>query len=180
MASYSYSGFNPWTKWASPDTEASLVSVGSRNSTHVCFFSPLVLGKARNGRDTMEPFEPSLFLRGFLSPHPFAVLLVSQTCPACAGQACDELCFPFGPEGWVRTVNSVDPESQVPSVSAWASVAVWVRVFPEAGRGQRCFASSFIAVFTLFLFCFLILTFAVEKSLNGTQLERQEWLKPVV
>lgn len=118
MASYSYSGFNPWTKWASPDTEASLVSVGSRNSTHVCFFSPLVLGKARNGRDTMEPFEPSLFLRGFRSPHPFAVLLVSQTCPACAGQACDELCFPFGPEGWVRTVSSVDPESQVPSVSA--------------------------------------------------------------
>lgn len=36
----------------------------------VLFLFPLVLGRARNGRDTMEPFEPSLFLLGFTSPRP--------------------------------------------------------------------------------------------------------------
>lgn len=108
------------------------------------------------------------------------MLLVSQTCQACAGQAWAELCFPFGSEGWVRTVNPVDHESQVSSVWPCASVAVEVCIFPEAGRGQRYWASSFTAFFTLFPFCFLILTFAVGKKLNGTQLERPEWLKPVV
>lgn len=181
MASYSYSMFNPWTKNASPDTEESLFSIGSGNLTHMFFFSPLVLGKARNGRDTMEPFEPSLFLLGFISPQQRSLCFWFHR-PA--GPVPDKpgvsFAFPLGPRvGWGPWTLSI----------AKARCRVCRReqvLLCKFGSSQKqdvvrgAWHPPSLPSFTLFLFCFLILTFAVGKKLNGTQLERQEWLKPVV
>lgn len=138
MASCSYSRFNSWTKHACPDMEESLFSIGLRNLTHMFSFSPLVLGKARNGRDTMEPLDPSSFLLAFTSPpqRSLCFWFHRYTGPV-PNKPGGSFPFPFGPEGRGRTVDPVDQERWVLSVSPWARVAVDVCVPPGAGRGQR-------------------------------------------
>lgn len=119
------------------------------------FLFPLVLGsKEREGH--MEPFEPSLFLQVAASSSVRCAWLTDL--PACAGQACDELCFPFGPEGWVRTVSPVDPESQVPSVCRPEPVLLFELVSSQKQDVVRGASHPHSLPFALFLFCFLILT----------------------
>ena len=99
MASCSYSRFNHWTKNASPDTEESLFSIGSRNVMHMFSFSPLVLGKARNSRDTLEPSDPSSeFLLALTSP-PQRSRCVSGFTDPCRASLGDALLFPLDPRG---------------------------------------------------------------------------------
>lgn len=113
MASCSYSRFNPWAKNASPDTEESLFSIDLRNVAHMFSFSPLVLGKARNGRDTMEPSDPpSKFLLAFTSPQRWLCFWFHRPAGPCRTSPGEASLLPLDPRGgggpwtlWIRNAG---------------------------------------------------------------------------
>lgn len=112
MASCSYSRFNPWAKNASPDTEESLF-IGLRHVAHMFSFSPLVLGKARNGRDTMEPSDPpSKFLLAFTSPQRWLCFWFHRPAGPCRTSPGEASLLPLDPRGgggpwtlWIRNAG---------------------------------------------------------------------------